>query len=87
MFAFRVRPGSRIKGGLWGARRRSDGRAEDADTVRLKRVFLVVNSDNNITDSHPIVEARSLRGGRIGDRRWRRTALQNFNDLPFLASQ
>jgi hypothetical protein len=39
----------------------ADERAEDVDTVRLKGVFLVVNFDNNITDSHPIIEARSLR--------------------------
>jgi hypothetical protein len=43
----------------------ADERAEDADTVRLKWVFFVVNFDNNITDFHPIIEARSLRDHMI----------------------
>jgi hypothetical protein len=48
-------------------RRVADERAEDGDTVRLKRVFLVVNFDNNVTDSHPIIiEARSLRDHMMG---------------------
>jgi hypothetical protein len=61
---------SRFDGRVELERRVADERAKDGDTVRLKQVLLVVNFDNNVTDSHPIIETRSLTDhmmGREGD--------------------